>query len=61
LAKPTPQPSKIRPKMRRISFPAEALKTVPTMNKIPASNIVCLRPSFLVTGDAIMEATKAAR
>lgn len=61
MAKPTPQPSKILPTISSSKLFATAFKTVPTMKKMPAINIVCFRPSVLVTEEANMVATKAAR
>jgi len=61
LAKPTPQPSNSLPNISSSKVFATELKTVPTIKKSPAINIVRLRPSFLVTLEANKVATNAAR
>ena len=61
MAKPTPQPSNSLPNISSDKLFTTEFKIVPTIKKTPAINIVCLRPNFLVTLEAKMVATNAAR
>ncbi|THU46223.1 hypothetical protein C4D60_Mb09t02680 [Musa balbisiana] len=61
LAKPTPMPRRMRPRMSMRTFLAAPLSAAPIRKTSPPPNMDHLRPNVLVTIDAKKEAINAAR
>jgi len=61
LAKPTPMPSRMRPRISISTLTAVPLRAEPIKKLAPPINIDILRPYILVMGDAKKEAISPAR